>query len=60
MLAYIYYLDKNPRWVTGGNGYEDFPEDFQICDQLVDCPCGYGGATKLSLIIPLLDFDILM
>ena len=60
MLVYIYYLDKNPGWIIGGNGYEDFPEDFQICDQPVDRPCGYGDAKKLSLIIPLLDCDIIM
>ena len=27
-LVYFLYLDKNPRWVTDDNGYEDFPEDF--------------------------------
>jgi hypothetical protein len=25
---FIFILDKNPRWVIDGGGYEDFPKDF--------------------------------
>ena len=28
LFVYFHYLDKNPRWVTDGYGYDDFPEDY--------------------------------
>ena len=39
MLVYFLYLDKNPRWVTDDNGYEEFPKDYQASGQPVDLPC---------------------
>ena len=48
MLVYFQYLDKNPGWVTDDNGYEEFPEDFQACGQLVDRP--YVGASRESYL----------
>ena len=27
-LFIFHYLDKNPRWVTDGNGYKDFSKDY--------------------------------
>ena len=27
-LSIFHYLDKNLGWVTDGNDYEDFPEDY--------------------------------
>ena len=47
MLVYFLFLDKNPRWVTDDNVYEEFPEDYQACGQLVDHPC--VGATTREL-----------
>ena len=43
MLAFTFYLDKNSGWVTDYDGYAEFPEDYQSCNQSVDRPCGYGG-----------------
>jgi len=28
MLAFAFYLDKNPGWVTDYDGYAEFPEDY--------------------------------
>ena len=44
MLVYFYYLDKNSGWVTNGNGYEDFSEDYQTCGSPVDVSVEFGGS----------------
>ena len=53
MLVYFLYLDKNPRWVTDGNVYEEFPEDYQAWGQPVDRPCVGASTRELSFYIPL-------
>ena len=44
MLCIFHCLDKNLGWITDGNGYEDFTEDYQTCGLPGDVPVEFGGS----------------